>query len=152
MKEVSCSVTAPLIREFRKQGLPAADLAVGSGYSLAYLENKHERIEWRAFLRIIANARGHWNDEHFKEYGASFLKSPIIRSFTIVARLLFTVREFYLWIANSAPVFTCIRGGPIRELGPNRMEISALLADGYEPCREFYLITLGGFAELPRLF
>jgi signal transduction histidine kinase len=152
MKEVACSVTAPLIKEFRKQRLPAAELADGTGYTLAHLENKHERIEWRAFLQLIANARRHWSDDNFKAYGASFMKSPIIRSFTVVARLLFTVREFYLWIANSAPVFTCIRGGPTEELGPNRMVISALLDEGYAPCREFSLITVGGFTELPRLF
>ncbi|MCU1281005.1 MAG: sensor histidine kinase/response regulator, partial [bacterium] len=71
---------------------------------------------------------------------------------TVVARLLFTVREFYLWISSSAPVFTCIRGGPTEELGPNRMVISALLDEGYAPCREFSLITVGGFTQLPRLF
>jgi signal transduction histidine kinase len=152
MKEVACSVTAPLIKEFRKQGLPAAALAEGTGYGIAHLENKHERIEWRSFLQLVANARRHWGDDDFKAYGASFMKSPIIRSFTVVARLLFTVREFYLWISSSAPVFTCIHGGPTEELGPNRMVISALLDEGYTPCREFSLITVGGFTELPRLF
>jgi len=157
MKEVSCSVTAPLIKEFRRQKLPAPELAEGTGYGLEHLENKHERIEWRAFLRLVANARAHWNDEDFQAYGASFLRSPIIRSFTVFARLLFTVREFYQWIAKGgigggAQMFTCIHPGPLREPGPNRLEISAFVDEGYATCREFFLITLGGFTALPRVF
>src|SRR5262245_9355420 len=103
MKEISCQLLDPFFREGRRKKIPAealAALADGTGYAVAHLRDRHERIEWSAYRRFAANARAHWTEDGLVDLGGAFSKSPVVRSINVVVRLLFTPRDFYEWMAD----------------------------------------------------
>ena len=63
MREVSCRALDVFFAAWKKRGLPAETLAKGTPYNVAHLRNKHERIEWESFRRILQNAHEVWTDE-----------------------------------------------------------------------------------------
>ena len=157
MKEVSCKVIAPLIRDAEKQRLPVNRFTDGMPYSLAHLRSGKERIAWHEFMRVMQNARAFWpHDDSIVELGRRIVISPIMAPLTIVARMLFSAKEVYFWV-NKGPnqgagnlLFTNILPA-CRETGPNRLEIELLVHDGYPVCREFLLLSKGGFIAVPQV-
>lgn len=78
----------------------------------------------------------------------------MIRPVSLVGRLLFEPKDFYLWFATPRKgggnqLFTCIEPSS-RDLGPRRIEVTLTTSDGYTPCREFFLVSKGTFTHLPR--
>ena len=98
MKEVSCRALDVFVRALRAKRIDPALLAQGTGYDLAHLCNKHERVEWETWERIVANVRPHVDDRELEVMGAAFLSSPLLRSISVFARLLFSPRDFYNWV------------------------------------------------------
>src|SRR5262249_54459853 len=89
------------------------------------------------------------------ELGGASLRSPFLRPIAIIVRLLFTPAETYRWVLTEGKgagnqLFTCIK--PSYELvAPQHVRGELTLADGYPPCREFFLVVKGSFIESPRL-
>ncbi|MCA9621047.1 MAG: hypothetical protein KC731_18620, partial [Myxococcales bacterium] len=103
----------------------------------------------------MANASTIWSDEELIRQGGLLLTNPLFRPFSLVGRLLFDARDFYLWVLKPRSgvgnqLFTCVTASA-RELGADRIEISLLVDDGYAPCRQFNLCSQGFFTQLPRL-
>ena len=114
MKEVSCKVIAQVLREAERRTLPAGALTAGTDYSLAQLKNPKERIHWDEFVQIMANARKIWSEEQLIEIGGRIARSPIMLAFNIVARVLFTAKDFYFFVNKSGGgpgnlLFPCVR-------------------------------------------
>jgi signal transduction histidine kinase len=153
LKEVSCKVIAPVLREAQRRKLPPDTLTDGTPYSLAYLRNGRQRLHWHEFIRIMANARKVWNEQELVEIGGKIVGSPIMLPFNIIARVLFTARDFYFYINKSGAgvgnqLFTHITPS-CRDVGPNRLEIDLITAEGYPLSREFHLLTKGAFQVVP---
>ena len=125
-------------------------LAAGTGYSLAALRNKNERIEWGSYLRFVANARTVWGDDDFIRLGGSFTKSPLMRPFGVIARLLFETKELYRWISTGGGMFTNMKTEFV-DVGDQRLVVHVSIEEGYPNCPEFFLLTKGGFIELPTM-
>jgi len=60
LKEVSCKVIFPVLRQAEKKKGAAEILTRGTPYSLAHLRNGKERVSWDEFLLIMRNAREIW--------------------------------------------------------------------------------------------
>jgi signal transduction histidine kinase len=153
VKEVSCRALDPYFRAFDQRGIPRAQLISGIPYPLAHLQNKNERIDWDAFRRIMANARRFFSDADFVEVGAVGLHAPLVRSFVVIGRALFSPAGFYRWVWAAGGLASQINATAVYDLreGPGRITVTGTTAPGYEPSREYWLMTWGGMKELPRL-
>ena len=154
MKEVSCRVLDLHFRKLEEQGHPAELMARDTPYDLAHLRDKNERIEWDVHSQIMRNLGTVWTERDFVDVGRSFFDNPMIRPVSLVGRLLFEPKDFYLWFATPRKgggnqLFTCIEPSS-RDLGPRRIEVTLTTSDGYTPCREFFLVSKGTFTHLPR--
>ena len=129
-------------------------LAVGTGYSLGHLRSKHERIEWESFRCFMQNGRQYWSDDDLLRLGGAWIDSPLFRPFRLIARMLFAPKQLYRWTSQAngpgSQMFTCVSASYSDE-GPNRVQITMTVADGYEPIHEFFLLTKGGLVNMPRL-
>src|SRR5581483_2658754 len=128
MKEVSCKMIAPVLREAERQKLPVDRLAEGTPYDLAYLKNGKERVHWHEYARLMQNARAFWDDDDLIEIGARIVVSPWMLPITLFGRVLFSPRDFYLWMDLTDQgacnlMCSCIRTTSCRETGPNCHEI-----------------------------
>jgi signal transduction histidine kinase len=155
MKEVSCKMVAGVLREAQRRRIPVERLAEGVPYDRAHLMNGKERIHWHEFARIMENARQFWSEDDLIEIGARMVLSPWMLPINLVARLLLTPKAFYFWVNRPDQgagnlMFTCIRPS-CRETGPNELAIELKLAEGYPPCREFFVLTIGGFIAIPQV-
>lgn len=155
MREVSCRMMMIIVRALQKRGLPEEEILAGIPYPLSHLNNKHERISWADFIQLMQNARKVWTrDEDFIEFGRSAYKAPIFRPISIIARQLYDVRDIYFWLTAAdgpgSQMFTCHKSR-CRDLDGNRIEYHLALQDGYPFSREFFLITQGGFEQVPSL-
>ena len=127
----------------------------GVAYPLDHLQNKHERIEWSAFVDFMDNAGRIWNEDQLADIGGAWIRSPFFRAFAVVARLLFSARDAYRFInkADSGAgnqVFACIRPTHI-EVGPYHVVLEMRLPDDYPRSRPFWVTTKGGLAAIPQL-
>src|SRR5687768_893567 len=100
MKEVSCRVLDIFFRDLKRRRLSPQLLAIGSGYSVDHLRNKNERIEWASFVRIMTNASQIWSKEDCIRLGGAFFQNPLMRPFSLIARILFTPKAFYFWVTK----------------------------------------------------
>ncbi len=145
-------------RELDKKGLPPATLVDGVGYPVEHFRNKHERIEWSAFVRLMKNAERIWTSDEIVAMGGAWIDSPFLRYVRLISGALFTPKQFYEWMATEAKptrgggtqMFTCVRT-VFTDLGPDALRLDVTLAEGYEPCPAFFLLSKGGFRDIPRL-
>lgn len=150
-KEVSCRVIQAMHTFARKRSIAPEVLFAGIPYPLDYLLNNHERVEWEVYCRISANLRPLITDDDFETLGVEATSSAaLLPATSVIARLLFTGPEFYLWFNGTpdgpcAQLFGCIESSTV-QLGPNHLMVTLRLASGYEMSREFFIITKGGLA------
>src|SRR5262249_25517901 len=105
---------------------------------------------------ITENVRAMFDsDEEMREIGRLYFRAPMLRFLFVVARLRFTPLEFFRWInkpkkGGGNQIIDCIQ--PVqREISDHELEVDLLLADGYDICWDFFIITSGNFEEMPRL-
>ena len=147
-KDVSCGVLLSYFEELRRRGLPPEIICKDVPYTLRYLRNKRERIEWDVFCTLTANLRSYLNDEELESMGfVSIRAHPFFSAAAVIVRLLFTGPELYFWVNDpvrgpSHQMFTCMYA--TTELaGKNHVITTLTLNPGYVDCREFFLVTKG---------
>jgi signal transduction histidine kinase len=155
LKEVSCKVIAPVLREAKRRRLSQDALTRGTPYSIEHLTNGRRRVDWQEFVQIMRNAREYWNEQQLVAIGGRIVSSPIMLPFNIMARVLFTPRDFYFYINKGGQgvgnqLFTNITPS-CRDVGPNQLEIELITASGFAVCREFHLLTKGAFTVVPKV-
>lgn len=142
-------------RRLEQKNIDAERLIVGTSSSLSTLRNKDERISWAEFAALMRNAGRILGDEELVAIGRSYFGSPMIRFISVIARLLFSPMEFYRWMNQGKggagyQMFTCIVPAH-REVGPNEIELDLTLPEGYDPCPEFFTVSIGSYSEMSRL-
>ncbi len=153
MREVSCKVLDLFFVRLAKMNLRPDLLVEGTGLSLAHLKNKHERIDWAVFARIMRNAGKVWTPDQLVELGADFFRTPYMRPFALIARLLFSATDFYRWLFAKGngvgnQTFSCVEPR-LTELEPNVLQLELTVPPGYDPCPEFFLVSKGNFIGMP---
>ena len=97
MKEVSCRISEMFFSELEKKQLPRSALIDGVGYPLEHFQNKHERVDWAAFIRLMENAEEIWTEDELVAMGGAWIDSPFIRYLKVIAGTLFDARQVYHW-------------------------------------------------------
>ena len=130
-----------------KRHLPPNVLCGGLNYPLTVLRNKHERIEWHVFCRVIANSSP-LSDEEFvdldRESVLRVRNSPESRRWAdfFSPALISTGGSTARQSALEHQLFTCINP-TVTQIDGNRLIVTLQLVPDYEHCREFFLITRG---------
>ncbi|HVH47054.1 MAG TPA: ATP-binding protein, partial [Labilithrix sp.] len=111
-----------------------------------------------AFVRMMQNAERIWTQAEIETMGGSWIDSPFLRHIRLIAGALFTPKQFYHWLATNKKtqasganqMFTNATT-TVRDVGPDRLSIDLTVGEGYELCPAFFLLTKGGFRDIPRL-
>ncbi len=156
MNEVSCKVFGLMLAPIAAKGLSLADVVAGTEVPPSRLEDRKGRIDWKDYVQIMRNLRPHFTDDEYVEIGRAYMRSPGLKFAFVVARLLFSPMDLYRWFSKPKQgvgnqMFNCIVPHH-RERSPHEIDLELTLPEGYEVCWEFYVISIGNFEEIPRLF
>lgn len=156
-REVASRTFGRFLTEWEAAGGAPEALVAGTGCSLSELRDPEGRISWTSYAAIVANARSLWDDEAFVRLGLIVMDSPWARPFTVPARLLYSVKDFYFAMVRpdvelgiARRMFACVRFR-MRDAGPDHLVMEVTMEEGYPPCREFFLITEGSVISIPTL-
>ena len=153
-REVSCRALGITFQELQRRGQPLEIVLDGVPYSLEYLRDKHNRIDWESYRRLSANLGQLLNDEELVALGGAFMRSPWAKPIALVGQLFYTAHEFYRWTTepglSSNRDFTCLETSS-QSLGANRLSITVKMQPGYEPCAEYFLVVKGVLISMPVL-
>ena len=152
-KEVTCWFTSHILDVIKDKGLDLKTCLKGIPYSPEHLHNKHERIEWHVYCRLMKNLRSLFTDEDFEELGRSWAKNPTYLPFASAQRLFFNLSKSLPWVRDhlkkaGRQFVSCIEF-EIEDFDPNGFKVILKVKDGYESCREYFLITKGAMAITP---
>ncbi|NVB81921.1 MAG: response regulator [Kofleriaceae bacterium] len=154
MKEVSCRYFDILLRDLRERGVDPRRLVEGTPYTARDLAKKDERVEWTALVRMMENARSLWTRDQLLRLGERSTEGPLVQFIGVVARIRFSVAGFYQWVTAETGVasqmITCVKTSS-RVLGPGRIAVEFKMSRGFAPSEEFFLITQGTYAAMPRM-
>lgn len=153
-RDVSCIVTGWLFRELERKNIPFTIVMDKVEYPIDHLRNPYERIDWASFRQFMSNASQIWSHEQFVELGAQVLESTWAHPFTLIARSLYSVNDFYRWIAQpqTGPgnqVLGCFNF-VFRELTPRHLQMEATIKEGYEPSPELFAMIHGALIAVPK--
>ncbi len=146
-KEVSCKTLIPVFNAVKEKKIDLAKIIEGIPYDLNYLLNKHERIEWWVYCKIISNARKYFTPLEFEKMGKKYVKDGSYIEGVLGAFFLFSSnkllrileKHFFRMGENS---FTCIKH--ITEYtNVNTLKVTAYIDDKHEFCPEIFLISKG---------
>ncbi len=151
-KEVSCKALEPIFQYARLKNVELNLLLEGVAYEPSYLLNKHERIEWWVYCKIIANSRACFSSIDFENMGVNFIKRESYFEAVLLAFFFFTSNKFIKLLYKKlfqlgSSMFTCLKGD-IESLGPNRIKAIVYLEEGYDFCPELFFITKGVWEQL----
>jgi signal transduction histidine kinase len=156
-REVASRTFGRFVTEWVAAGGTPESLVEGTDCSVEQLRARDGRISWATYRAIIANARSIWDDEGFVRLGLVVMDSPWARPFTVPARLLYSVKEFYFAMARPGTdlgiarrMFSCVRF-LLHDSGPDHLAMEITMEPGYPPCREFFLITKGSLISIPTM-
>lgn len=167
MKEVSCRVLEMPFRELARRGIRPERLAEGTPYTVAHLQDKHERIDWAEYRKILEdNVRRIFSEEEIVAMGGAWIDSPIFRHTRLIVGAFVRPRHFYEWLADGVAdgplkprsdkgsggrqMFSCTTT-VVRDLGEDRLALEVLIDDGCEPSPTVFLFMKGGFEVVPQL-
>jgi len=155
LNEVSCRVTDVFFRALERKHVSPERLTVGTGYGVLHLRSKNQRIDWDAFVRFMTNAGQIWTPDELSELGEEFLRSPYIKPFTYVARMLFDAVGFYRWVFTKNAgagyqMFACL-DSVLTQTGPRTLELEVRIREGYRRCPEFFYVGLGCYRAMPTM-
>jgi signal transduction histidine kinase len=157
MKEVSCIVLDALFNALEEKHLAPEVIFSGIPYDLSYLRNKHERIDWETFCRVMSNASAIWSMEDFEKIGYGIIRTRLWRFAAPIAALLFTTTEFYTWhnspgkSGGGRQILNCVL--PTQKIiAQNHIKLILEIEQGYQDCPEFFYVAKGGMATPPVAF
>jgi signal transduction histidine kinase len=150
-REVSVRALIPVWEAVREKHLDPAQLAIGTGVSLAQLTDPRERVSWAAFVRFMTNLGGLFDDAELVALGAAILEAPLLRALLLPGRLLFGVSDIYRWAFSAsgpASQLFVTHEGQIAELAPGHLRLETRMKPGYPISRENYLVLRGSLTAL----
>lgn len=156
MNEVSCKVFGVLLPPLAAKGLSPHAIVEGTSVTAERIQDKKERIDWPDFVQIMKSYRKHFTHDEYVEIGRAYMRTPGLRFAFVIARMLFSPMDLYRWFSKPGTgvgnqMFSCIIPTH-KEVAENEIELDLVLPDGMEPCWDFYIISIGNFEEIPRLF
>jgi len=155
MSEVPCRVLEVFLEDAARRKIPLEDFVRDTDVTLEHLRDRKARVTWLQFTRVLENIGTHYAPADLTRLGGAFLRSPVIRPFALVARLLFTARDFYRWCYSPTSPIQAVFGACMSSNWIDRSEsegiVTLTLKSGRSTSAEFNHITRGAVVELPRL-
>ena len=150
-KEVSCKTLIPIFYAAKEKGIELNELIKGVPYDLAYLLNKHERIEWNNWCKIYSNSRSFFGPSEYEKMGRNYVIAGgyivgVLASYFLFSSNKFSrklVKHFFKMCEND---FACVKTY-IEYSSLNKIIIEGHLASEYEFSPEFFLIGKGVFEQ-----
>jgi len=155
-QEVSCRTFHVLLSRLEQEGKSASFLAAGTGYDMVHLRDKHRRISWAAFRRLLRNAVEHGVVDDPFELGETFLSGPWARPFALIIEAFVDEAEVYQWIAEPKTgsihqLVSCV-DAETAVLAPGHVRVSLRMSPGYEPSSILWRAAGGSLASIPQVF
>ena len=156
MRKVSCKALGVVLKAAKRRKLPDDVLTAGLAYDLDYLANTKNHIEWDAFCVFLRNARTVWSFEELSSFNEAFMRSPMVSTIGVFARLLFTARDLFAWVqkrsvGGGAQLFSDCVKATYEHIGADTTVIRLEIQESYESSSEFFWMTRGAFIGMPRL-
>jgi signal transduction histidine kinase/DNA-binding response OmpR family regulator len=151
-KEVSCKAVNTIFYYAKKKGVALDSLIAGVPYDLPYLLNKHERIGWSDWSKIIFNSRKYFTRLDYEQMGRDFVKSGsyvegILTAFVMFSTSRFTKILLEAALKMAAPMFSCLNN-QIEIVDKNKLHVMFYFDEGCISCPEFFYISKGTWEEL----
>lgn len=154
-REVACKVLDPFFRLAEKDRIPFVRLLAGVKVPLSVLRNNSDRIDWSDFAQFMTNVGKTWPVEVIEDVGAGFIKSPVVRYMAVIAKLVFTAKDFFHVVFKADgglghQLFRCVKPSLHVETH-NRLRLELRVEPGFTPVPEFFITTRGTFRGLPAI-
>src|SRR6188508_608031 len=114
MKEASCKLTFLVIKDLESRNLSPEILCKNTTYSIDYLRNQKNYVEWDVFCQIMLNARVIYkNDEDYTALGIRIVKSRMMSLFSAMLGFFVNPRDLLRLIVTgkkglTGQAVTCI--------------------------------------------
>lgn len=153
MGSVSCRALEPLFAELSRRRVSFNFLINGTSLSVEHLKNKKARLSWADYAKVLENAQGLFSETDFTTMGGAFTRARVARFMVIIGRSLFSVEDFYKWMATRAgtQLFDCV-SGKFERIENGLFHITLSIAPGNQPVLPFFLLTKGSLVSIPKLF
>lgn len=157
--EVSCKAVLVLLQDLKQRGADPEEFLFQVPYDLEYLTDQSQRISWQALAQLMDNVsyRVGITDEELVQIGRKFVQTPLYSTLSLIARMLFTLPEFYVWMNSSQEdsparqAVSCVTINTSYDETYN-FSISMTVDDGYREIPQFYLVSLGMIQVLPECY
>ena len=155
-KEVSCKPLFPILNAARKRGMETDRVLEGIPYNLSYLLNRHERIEWWVWCKIITNLRPYFSPSDFEQMGKEYVEKEHYIAGYIFSFIFFSSSKLSNILIESLrkkkksilkPIFSCVHE-QITIIKKNKWRFSLSLDPGYEQCPEWFYMSKGVWEKL----
>jgi signal transduction histidine kinase/DNA-binding response OmpR family regulator len=155
-KEFSCKPLSVIFDAGRRKNIDLTKILEGVPYDLSYLLNRHERIEWRVWCKIIANLRPYFtladyeqmgkDYEHAKHYIEGYIVAFMFLSSDKIAKIAKgpLLKAFQAILKPMVSCFTL----DWESIEKNKFRLSIYLHPGYEQCSEWFYMSKGLWEEL----
>jgi hypothetical protein len=153
-KEVSCNILKCEFDAVEGKGIDTKEMLKGIPYPESYLKNKHERIEWWVYCKIISNLRAYFTPQEFENMGKNMVRKGFFSQTNLGGFILFSSNKLSRLLTKqifrmAENAFECVR--VFTEFpGTNKLKVTLYLDEEYEFCPEFYYLTKGTWIELGR--
>jgi signal transduction histidine kinase/DNA-binding response OmpR family regulator len=155
-KEVSCKPLLSILEAAKRKNIDLTKILEGVPYEVSYLLNRHERIEWWVWCRIISNLRPYFDIVDFEQTGKEIQDKMHYMEGYIFAFMFFSsssiakiVRRPLFNAANAVldPIFSCF-DKEFEFVERNKIRLSIYLKPGYQQCPEWFYMSKGLWEEI----
>ena len=155
-KEITCKPLSSIFDFAKNKGIEIKNILVGVPYDLSHLLNKHERIEWWVWCKIISNLRPYLTYSDYEQMGRDFQKKMHYIEGYIFAFLFFSSSKISKIIRGPLfkaenrilePFFSCFNND-WEVVGENKYKMCIYLKPGYEQCPEWFYMSKGLWEEI----
>ena len=139
-----------------KKDIDLTKILEGIPYDLSYLLNKHERVEWWVWCKIISNLRPHFTFADFEQMGRDLQKEMHYIEGYIFAYMFFSsgkiseiMRGPLLKAENKVldSMFSCF-DKDFEIIEKNKARMSIYLKPGYQQCPEWFFMSKGLWEQI----
>ena len=155
-KEVSCNVFISAFELVKRKNIDLKLVLKNIPYSLDYLLNKHERIEWDVLCKFIDNLRPFLTVSDFEKMGAFDIKKGFNLESVLSGFMSFLLNKIPRIISekiikSGEHNVSCIKG-EIESLYNNRIRLKYYIDEEHEFFPEFVYVIRGTFLEIGKQF
>jgi len=154
-KEVSCKHLSHILIDAKNHKIDVNKLLEGVPYNISCVLNKHERIEWKYWCKILSNLRAFYTPLEYERIGREYIKSGNYIEGVLTAFIFFSSNKLARILAKQFfrigdSDFTCIKHH-IEYLAENRIRTKLYTEDEYKFCPEFYHLTKGAWDQFGQI-